>query len=120
MALRFFHKANSIFPKEIFKMIATPVLMAANGAVGVFVLTTLLSFSLMTLVFFGLKYWHHVKHPSEDDVKETNRQRREREKLKRETTEKVNAYMRGEKKNDSEHVPNGKRCGKYKKKNKKK
>ena len=75
---------------------------------------------LPSLVFFGLKYWHHVKHPSEDDVKETNRQRREREKLKRETTEKVNAYMRGEKKNDSEHVPNGKRCGKYKKKNKKK
>ena len=46
--------------------------------------------------------------------------KREREKLKRETTEKVNAYMRGEKSSDSENVPNGKRCGKYKKKNKKK
>ena len=45
---------------------------------------------------------------------------REREKLKRETTEKVNAYMRGEKSKETENVPNGKRCGKYKKKNKKK
>ena len=60
------------------------------------------------------------KHPEKDDVKETNRQRREREKLKRETTEKVNAYMRGEKSKETENVPNGKRCGKYKKKNKKK
>ena len=101
-------------------MIATPVLMAANGYIGVLLLTTVLSFALMSIVFFGLKYWHHVKHPSEEDVKETNRQRREREKLKRETTEKVNAYMRGEKKTETEHTTNGKRCGKYKKKNKKK
>ena len=94
--------------------------MAANGNIGVLLLTTILSFALMSIVFFGLKYWHHVKHPSEEDIKETNRQKREREKLKRETTEKVNAYMRGEKKSDSEKAPNGKRCGKYKKKNKKK
>lgn len=91
-----------------------------NGSVWVFIIATMLSFAVMSMVFFGLKYWHHVKHPSEDQIKETNRQRREREKLKRETTEKVNAYMRGEKPSDSEKVPNGKRCGKYKKKNKKK
>ena len=91
-----------------------------NGSVGVLIIATLLSFALMTIVFYGLKYWHHVKHPSEEDIKETNRQRREREKLKRETTEKVNAYMRGEKSKETENVPNGKRCGKYKKKNKKK
>ena len=91
-----------------------------NGSVWVLIIATMLSFAVMSMVFFGLKYWHHVKHPSEADVKETNRQRREREKLKRETTEKVNAYMRGEKVSDSEKVPNGKRCGKYKKKNKKK
>ena len=91
-----------------------------NGSVGVLIIATLLSFALMTIVFYGLKYWHHVKHPSEDDIKETNRQKREREKLKRETTEKVNAYMRGEKSKETENVPNGKRCGKYKKKNKKK
>lgn len=91
-----------------------------DGSIWVLILTSLFSFALMTIVFFGLKYWHHVKHPSEDQIKETNRQRREREKLKRQTTEKVNAYMRGEKTSDSEHVPNGKRCGKYKKKNKKK
>lgn len=91
-----------------------------NGSVWVLIIATMLSFAVMSMVFFGLKYWHHVKHPSEDQIKETNRQRREREKLKRETTEKVNAYMRGEKPSDSEKAPNGKRCGKYKKKNKKK
>ncbi len=90
------------------------------GTMGVFAIASILSFSLMTLVFFGLKYLHKIKHPTEEDVKETNRQRREREKLKRQTTEKVNAYMSGEKPKDGEHVPNGKRCGKYKKKNKKK
>lgn len=100
-------------------IIGTPVLMAANG-VGIMVVTAMLSFALMTGVFFLLKWNHKRKHPTEDDIKETNRQRREREKLKRETTEKVNAYMRGEKAKDTEHVPNGKRCGKYKKKNKKK
>ncbi len=103
-------------------MLASPVLMTANGgAIGVLVITTILSFALMTGVFFGLKYWNRRKHPTEDDIKETNRQRREREKLKRQTTEKVNAYMSGKKaETGEEHVPNGKRCGKYKKKNKKK
>ena len=87
---------------------------------GVLIITTICSFALMTAVFFGLKYFHDRKHPTEEDVKETKRQRREREKLKRETTEKVNAYMSGEKVKNTDHVPNGKRCGKYKKKNKKK
>ncbi|MBR5309891.1 MAG: hypothetical protein IKU42_02050 [Oscillospiraceae bacterium] len=102
-------------------IVASPVFMSgsANG-VGVLVITAMLSFAIMSGVFFGLKAWHKRKHPTEDDVKETNRQRREREKLKRQTTEKVTAYMSGEKVKDSEHVPNGKRCGKYKKKNKKK
>ena len=91
-----------------------------GNSIGVLIAVSLLSFSIVTIVFLGLKYWNERKHPSKEDVKETNRQRREREKLKRETTEKVNAYMRGEKHSDSEHAPNGKRCGKYKKKNKKK
>ncbi len=102
----------------------TPVLMfAANfGAFGIMAVTTLLSFALITLTFFGLKYLHKKKHPDEEDIKETNRQRREREKLKRETTQKVNDYMKGKRKSgeEKESVPNGKRCGKYKKKNKKK
>lgn len=102
----------------------TPVLMTASGAgsgVMVMIVTMLLSFALMTGAFFGLKWWHKKKHPTEEDVKETNRQRREREKLQRETTAKVNAYMKGKKSGEeAEHVPNGKRCGKYKKKNKKK
>ena len=91
-----------------------------GNSIGVLIATSLLSFALITAVFFGLKAWNRKKHPEKEDVKETNRQKREREKLKRETTEKVNAYMRGEKSSDSENVPNGKRCGKYKKKNKKK
>lgn len=103
-------------------MISAPVLMAVKmGAMGVLVITLLLSFSLMTIVFFGLKYLNRGKRTAEEDVKETNRQRREREKLKRQTTEKVNAFMSGKKSSEEgEHVPNGKRCGKYKKKNKKK
>lgn len=88
--------------------------------IGVFVITLLISVSLMTFVFFGLRAWNKRKHPTKEDVKETNRQRREREKLKRQTTAKVNAYMKGEKTQETDHVPNGKRSGKYKKKNKKK
>lgn len=103
-------------------MLAHPVLLAVNGgAIGVLILTTVLSFALMSIVFFALKAWHRKKHPDEEDLKETNRQRREREKLKRQTVNKVNSYMKGEKpREETEHVPNGKRCGKYKKKNKKK
>ncbi len=101
----------------------TPVLMFAggSGAAMIIFLTTGLSFALITLTFFGLKYLHKKRHPEEEDVKETNRQRREREKLKRETTQKVTAYMKGKKTGEEkETVPNGKRCGKYKKKNNKK
>lgn len=102
-------------------IIGTPVLMAGGEAFGVLAVTSLLSFAIMTGVFFGLKWWNKRKHPTEEDIKETNRQRREREKLKRQTTDKVNAYMSGKKtESDGEHTPNGKRCGKYKKKNKKK
>lgn len=86
----------------------------------VFILTSLISVSLITFVFFGLRAWNRKKHPTEEDVKETNRQRREREKLKRETKQKVNSYMKGEKPKETENVPNGKRSGKYKKKSKKK
>ncbi|MBR2042599.1 MAG: hypothetical protein IKL57_02615 [Oscillospiraceae bacterium] len=103
-------------------MTATPVLMAAGGATPALVLivTTMFSFALITGVFFFLRWNHNRKNPTKEDIKETNRQRREREKLQRQTKEKVNAYMRGEKKNEGEKVPNGKRSGKYKKKNKKK
>lgn len=86
----------------------------------VLIVTMLISAALISFVFFGLRAHHRKKHPTEEDVKETNRQRKEREKLKRQTTQKVNSMMRGEKPSDTEHVPNGKRCGKYKKKNKKK
>ena len=102
-------------------MLVQPVLLSANiGGFGVLIGTTLLSFALVTGAFFLFKHHHERKNPSKEDIKETNRQRREREKLKRETTRKVNAYMKGEKAKENENVPNGKRCGKYKKKNKKK
>ena len=91
------------------------------GAILIFILTSVFSVSLISIVFFGLRAWNRKKHPTKEDIKETNRQRREREKLKRQTTEKVNAYMKGKKSSgETENVPNGKRCGKYKKKNKKK
>ena len=90
------------------------------GAILIFILTSVFSVSLISIVFFGLRARNRKKHPTKEDIKETNRQRREREKLKRETKNKVNARMRGEKPEDSESAPNGKRSGKYKKKNKKK
>lgn len=101
---------------------ATPVLMSVGGAGGgvlVFFVTLCISAALISFVFFGLRAHHRKKHPTEEDIKETNRQRREREKLRRETSRKVNSYMKGEKPSEKESVPNGKRCGKYKKKNKK-
>ena len=103
-------------------MLVQPVLLSANiGGFGVLIGTTLLSFALVTGAFFLFKHHHERKNPSKEDIKETNRQRREREKLKRQTTEKVNAYMKGKKSSgEAENIPNGKRCGKYKKKNKKK
>ena len=76
-----------------------------------------LAIAVSSLVFFILKAIRKKKHPDEEDIKETNRQRREREKLAKETTEKVNRAMAG-KKDSGEKAPNGKRCGKYKKKNK--
>ena len=101
---------------------ATPILMQAGGSnpTLVLIVTTLLSFALISGVFFFLRWNHNRKNKTKEEIKETNRQRREREKLKRQTTEKVNAYMKGKKTGEEKDVPNGKRCGKYKKKNKKK
>ena len=59
--------------------------------IGVFILTSLISVSLISFVFFGLRARNRKKHPTKEDVKETNRQRREREKLTRETKQKVNS-----------------------------
>lgn len=74
--------------------------------------------AIVSLTFFGLKALHKKRHPEEQDVNETNRQRREREKLKRQTTEKVNAALSG-KPGEKEHIPNGLRSGKHNKKKKK-
>lgn len=101
-------------------IVGTPIVMTVGESVGVFAIALIFSVSVMSIAFFGLKYWHKRKHPTEDDIKETNRKRREREKLKRKTTEKVNAYMSGKSSKDEEHIPNGKRCGKYKKKGRRK
>lgn len=100
---------------------ASPVLMSlgsgANSA-AVLIVSLLTSFAIASLVYFGLRALHRKRHPEKDDIRETNRQRREREKLKRETTKKVQAAISGEK--YEEAAPNGKRSGKYKKKKKKK
>lgn len=99
----------------------TPVLLTATPSFNLLPLLVpfFLAVAVTSLVFFVLKAIRKKKHPDEDDVKETNRQRREREKLAKATTEKVNKVMAG-KKDGEEKAPNGKRCGKYKKKNKKK
>ena len=56
---------------------------------------------------------------TEDDIKETNRKRREREKLERETMTKVSQKLAGKKSDgEEEKSKNGLRSGKYKKKKK--
>lgn len=77
------------------------------------------SASLMAIAFFVLRYIHKKRHPTEDDIKETNRKRREREKLERETMTKVSQKLAGKKSDgEEEKSKNGLRSGKYKKKKK--
>lgn len=99
---------------------AAPILLTAGS--GFNALAALIPFALTiavaSITFFALRAHRRKKHPTEEDVKETNRQRREREKLKRQTTEKVNAALSGNKE-EKEHVPNGLRSGKHNKKKKK-
>ena len=99
---------------------AAPILLTAGGGFNVLaaLIPFVLAVSVASIVFFALRAHHRKKHPTEDDVNETNRQRREREKLKRQTADKVNAALRGEKA-QGEHVPNGLRSGKYNTKKKK-
>lgn len=99
----------------------TPILLTAVPSLNLLpmLIPFFLAVAVTSLAFFIMKAIHKKKHPDEEDIKETNRQRREREKLAKETTEKVNRAMAG-KKAGEEKAPNGKRCGKYKKKNKKK
>ena len=67
-----------------------PILLSTAGSNFLSILIPFLfSASLMAIVFFIMRFVHKKRHPTEDDVKETNRKRREREKLKRETMEKV-------------------------------
>ena len=98
-----------------------PILLTAGGGINLIPLLIpfLLAVAVSSLVFFVLKAIRKKKHPDEDDIKETNRQRREREKLAKETSDKVTKAMAG-KKDGEEKAPNGKRCGKYKKKKNKK
>ena len=98
-----------------------PVRLTADAGINLAALLVpfLLAVAVSSLVFFVLKAVRKKKHPDEEDVKETNRQRREREKLAKETHDKVTKVMAG-KKDGEEKAPNGKRCGKYKKKKNKK
>lgn len=91
------------------------------SAIGTNILSALVPFifsaSLMAIVFFAMRAVHKKRHPTEEDIKETNRRRREREKLERETMEKVSGKLSG--KGNEEKKPNGLRSGKYSKKKKK-
>lgn len=76
----------------------------------------LMAAAVSSLVFFLLKARHKKKHPDEEYLNETNRQRREREKLKQKTVSKVTNKLRGGDSEEKESAPNGLRSGKYKKK----
>ena len=80
----------------------------------------ILSASLMTIAFFVMRAIHKKRHPTEEDIKETNRKRREREKLERETMSKVSDTLSGKKRDEEsdEYEKRGLRSGKYKKKKK--
>ncbi len=95
-----------------------PILLSAvkNNFISALV-PFILSASLMTIAFFVMRAIHKKRHPTEEDIKETNRKRREREKLERETMSKVSDTLSG-KKADGEREKNGLRSGKYKKKKK--
>ena len=97
-----------------------PILLSTAGSNFLSILIPFLfSASLMAIVFFIMPFVHKKRHPTEDDVKETNRKRREREKLKRETMEKVTDKLSGVKQSGEAKEKNGLRSGKYKKKKKK-
>ena len=97
-----------------------PILLSTAGSNFLSILIPFLfSASLMAIVFFIMRSFHKKRHPTEDDVKETNRKRREREKLKRETMEKVTDKLSGVKQSGEAKEKNGLRSGKYKKKKKK-
>ncbi len=101
-------------------MTAALVILTVQGGINILgaIIPFVLAMAVASITFFALKAVRKKKHPSEEDIKETNRQRREREKLKRQTTEKVNATLNGDY-NSKEHVPNGLRSGKHNKKKKK-
>ena len=86
---------------------------------GPVILAFFLAASVSSIVFFILRAVRRKKHPTEEDEKETNRQRREREKLQKETMDKVTAKLNGKKDGSEEQKPNGLRSGKHNKKKKK-
>ena len=88
-----------------------PILLSTAGSNFLSILIPFLfSASLMAIVFFIMRFVHKKRHPTED---------REREKLKRETMEKVTDKLSGVKQSGEAKEKNGLRSGKYKKKKKK-
>ena len=98
-----------------------PILLSAvkNNFISALV-PFIFSASLMTIAFFGMRAIHKKRHPTEEDIKETNRKRREREKLERETMAKMSDKLSGKKRDEEsdEYEKRGLRSGKYKKKKK--
>lgn len=118
---RRFAPVNFLFWGEIM-ILHGPILLSAGGMNFFSVLIPfVLSASLMAIVFFAMRAIHRKRHPTEEDVKETNRKRREREKLERETMAKMNEKLSGKKHDEEsgEYEKRGLRSGKYKKKKKK-
>lgn len=103
--------------------IYSPILLSTAGFNALSVLVPfILSASLMAIAFFVMRGIHKKRHPTEEDVKETNRKRREREKLERETMAKVSSKLaekhRDKDSESDEYEKRGLRSGKYKKKKK--
>lgn len=98
----------------------TPILMDLGGPNIVALLVPFLFAAVAaSLTFFIMKAVHKKKHPTDEDIAETNRQRREREKLKAKTMTSVTDKLHGKEAPDSQSKPNGLRSGKHNKKKKK-
>ena len=84
-----------------------------------FLVPFLLSIAVASVAFFVLRALRKKKHPDEETEKETNRRRREREKLEKQTMEKVTNTLSKKKDSGEEKAPDGLRSGKHNKKKKK-
>lgn len=78
----------------------------------------ILTIAVTSITFFVMKAVHRKRHPDEEDVKDAERRKREKEKLRAKTMADMNDRLRG-KDASEEKETNGLRSGKHNKKKKK-